>query len=321
MTVLNVYEEIQQVFQLGASQIIKMIDNAQKELAGETKQLTARAELADIGSNFAWTLPAGFLEFQSIRAYDSDGSPYYYDTFEFEIEFGVLYAKSLNSTPISSIPDGISKLYLHYIKSPTAITATSGAFTIDERLHGGVKARVLQNLFATIPTEFVSGGNVIKAINLQAASYWGARYEEYRDEARKIANKRKNIPGQAIYYPYAGKFNLPKRVNDTTISTTTANALSGLDSIYDNYAIITASEGQDATVTIGQFGFSGTISGIISGNTITIVSTEDDFTPGIIRVEQANETIGWAITDSKTLTFTAETGWIKDTIILIVDKT
>ena len=322
MTVLNVYEEIQQLFpQLGASHIVKLIDNAQKELAGETKQLTARAQLADINTNFAWSLPGDFLEFQSVRAYDSNDSPYYYDTFEFEIEFGVLYAKSLNSTPITAIADAISKLYLHYIKSASAITSTSGAFSIDERLHGGIKARVLQNLFGTIPTDVISGGQVAKIINLQAASYWGGQYENYKDEARKIANKRKNIPGEVIYYPYAGKFNLPKRVNDTTISTTTANALSGLDSIYDSYAILTAVEGQDSAVTIGQFGFTGTISGTISGNTMTIVSTEDDFTPGVIRVEQANNTIGWDIVDAKTLTFTAETGWTKDTIILIVDKT
>lgn len=324
MTVYNLTEEIKQVFpQLSETQIVKLINNAHKELAGETKQLKARAQLSDISTNFAWDLPSDFVEFTAIRAYDSSDKPYYISDkgLEFEIEFDILYAKSLTSTPITAIPSEISKLYLHYVKSASAITLISDFFEIDERLHGGIKARVLQNLFATIPTDVNIGGQAGKLINLQAASYWEKQYERYLDKAGRLAHKKENTPGGAIFYPYAGKFNLPERPNDNSPATITTSNLSGLSAIYSKYAMLTVVEGQDAGTLIGQFGFTGTISATISGNTITIVSTESDFEQGVLRVEQANESIGWEFTDNFTLTFTAETGWLKDTIILIVDKT
>ena len=87
---------------------------------------------------------------------------------------------------------------------------------------------------------------------------------------------------------------------------------------YQKYAVITAIEGDKVTVDV-QEGWDGTLSASLDTNTITITSTEKDFQQGILRVKQANDTIGWTISEF-VVTFTAETGWTKNTITLIVDK-
>jgi hypothetical protein len=324
MTVKNLYEFIQKVFpSIGQTEIIKLIDQKQKELSQETKLLTARAELSDISTNFAWLLPSDFLEFVSIKAYDEDDKPYYISEqyLEFEIEFGKIYAKSLSPTVRTTIPDAISKIYLHYIKKPATITSISDSLTIDEVIHEGIKAGVLQELFATTQVEVISGGQVVKVFDPRMINYWENQYDKYRIKGKKLANQKKQSQGDVIFYPYAGKFNLPERANDTTVSTITTQPLVGAALLYDKYAILTVIEGQATGTLIGQFGFAGTISATISGNTITVTSTSADFTQGVIRIEHANEYIGYLVTDTSTITFTAETGWAKDTITLIVDKT
>ena len=180
---------------------------------------------------------------------------------------------------------------------------------------------MMEELFSTEPVDMIAGGNAIRALNFQAATYWNIKYKEARIEAKKKANLKENIKGEVQYYDQAGLWTLPQRSNDTTISSTTANALSGISLIYDSYAILTAAEGDLTGTVIGQTGFLGTITVVISVNNITITSTEEDFIQGLIRIEHTNEDIGWVITDNYTITMEADTGWSKDTIMLIVDKT
>lgn len=302
--------------------LIVYLDNAQKDFVRETRILTTSSELSDIATNFAWLLPSDFLEYLDIRAYDSDGNPVEIKDYniKFEIAFGKLYAKSTSSVPITTITDSINKIYLDYVKSPGSITSIASSFTVDEDLQFGVLARANQLLFASIPRDVVVNNQIAKIIDLRTASYWEKEYKEKRIEAKKKANLKQNVKGEVQFYDQAGEWTLPKRSNDTSLSTTSSTALSGVALIYDKFALLTATEGVAAGTNEGQFGFSGTITVGVSGNTITITSTAADFVKGTLRIEHSNESIGWDYTSTSIITMTAETGWTKDTINLIVDK-
>lgn len=324
MTVKNAVESIMLAFpQLPEPLVLMYLDNAQKDFSRETNILTARAELSSIDANFAWVLPSDFIEFKDLKAYDSDGNAYEIkdQNLKFEIEFGKLYAKSTSGVPLTAIPDAINKIYLHYVKSPSSITSISSSFGVDEDLQMGVIARVYQILYGSIPTDVEVRDGVAKILNLNAAKYWEGQYIEKRREGKRKANSKNYVKGEVQFYDQAGVFTLPQRSNDVTVSSTTVPALVGAALIYDKYAMLTVVEGEATGTLIGQFGFTGTISATISGNTITVSSTSADFVQGTLRIEHANEYIGYVVTNTSTLTFTAETGWVRDTITLIVDKT
>ena len=135
MTVKNLIELVRKNFpNVGEKETLVILNNKQKDFARETRILVTRAELSDIGTNFAWSLPGNFIEYKDIKCYDSDGNYYEYKDLgiKFEIEFGKLFAKSLNEIPITSISNSINKIYLHYYYSPSAITSISDTFEIDE---------------------------------------------------------------------------------------------------------------------------------------------------------------------------------------------
>ena len=83
MNTLQKIESIQQVFpNVSRNQIRLDLDTAQKIFATETKELKTRASLSSISTNFAWTLPAGFLSLDDITFYDLNNNPKYLEDFE-----------------------------------------------------------------------------------------------------------------------------------------------------------------------------------------------------------------------------------------------
>jgi len=312
MTVKSAVERIEEVFPGKGNLILKELDLAQKELSSASKILTGRASLSSIGSNFAWSLPSDFLQFQEIALYDVNNKPLYAGEYNlaFEIEFEKLYAKSLTSTPITYLPTAISSAYLHYLKKPGDLDFTD-EFSIDEELHGGLVARAFQKMYEIYPVDIHTRDGIIKSQNFQAAGYFGNQYQDYLIKAKRLANRKKDTNGEVQFYAHAGKTELPKRTYDSVSST----SLIGVGSTYSKFVIVEAIEGEATGTVTGTIGF-GTISCAISGNTITITSTASDFVD--VFVQQTNDLVEYEITSATTMTFTAYTGWTKDKIMLAV---
>lgn len=316
MLVKNAFEQIYELFpSVLESAIIKDIDLAQKELANDTNILTALGSLASPTANFAWTLPSDFLTLTDLAFYDSTGNPYYLgeDSIEHEIEFGKLYFKSMDSEEIIVLPSGISSAYLHYVKRPASITSLSDSFTIDEELHDGIVCKVLQKYFAKYPVDTVAQGQVIKARDWNAVRYYQGESNKFIRKGKILKSKKEDSRKEPIFYPHAGKIELPRRNYDSSV----AIVIPGIVSSYSKYSFITCIEGQTSGTVSGTTGF-GTITATISGNTITLVSTSADFVQGEVGIQQTNELIGWVITDAYTITMTADTGWLKTKIQLYV---
>lgn len=308
----NAFEEIHELFPKQTdTAIYRDLDSAQKEFANNTKILHGRGQLTSITSNFGWALPSDCIEVYDLRAYDSSNEPVYLgvELLTWEIEFGRVYIYSLTSTVITSVPTTISTVYIHYRKSPSTISSISSSFDINEKYHKGIVAKVLSEYYKKYPTDMIVQGNVVSAVNIQLAREWERIYHEHRIEAKKDANKKQyRGVGEAQYYGYAGKLELPLRPYDSAVSSTTTVGLVGLSSIYEKYVVFTAVEGESSGTILGQFGYTGTLAVTISGNTITLTSTASDF--GVYtKVEQSNEDINWTRTDSSTVTLSGYTGW------------
>lgn len=310
MIVQSAFEEIHELFPtITDTAIYRDLDSAQKEFVNATKVLTARGSLSDISTNFGWALPSDCIEVYDLRAYDSNGDPVYLgeEQLAYEVDLGRLYIFSLASTSISAVPSSISSIYIHYKKAPSTVSSSASTFTINEKYHKGIIAKVLANYFAKYPT--ISGDNGIKMRDWNAVKYWEGIYNQLRIEAKKDANNRQYAgSGDPQQYAFGGKFELPLREYDSAVSTATVSSLTGLASIYSKGVYFTAVEGEATGTNLGQFGYTGTISCTISTNTITITSTAADF--GVyVKVEQTNEDINWTRTDAYTITLSAYTGW------------
>lgn len=316
MTTQSAMEEIHELFPNQTdTAIYRDLDSAQKEFANATKVLTAIGSLSDISTNFAWALPSDCIEVYDLRAYDSNYEPVHLgeEQLNWEIENGKLYIYSLSSTAISAVPTAITYIYIHYKKSPSTVSSSSSSFTVNEKYHKGVVAKVLSEYFAKYPTLPIQGG---MARDWNAVNYWQGIYNQHRLEAKRDANNAQySGSGDSIYYPFGGKFELPMRDYDTSASTTTVAGLVGLSSVYSKFVIISAVEGESTGTNLGQYGYTGTITCAISTNTITITSTASDF--GVyVDCERSNNDINWTRTDASTITLSAYTGWTRTKILV-----
>lgn len=312
MTVQSAFEEIHELFPNQTdTAIYRDLDSAQKEFCNDTKILTARGTCSNLTTNFGWNLPSDCVKVYDFRAYNSSGHPVYFgeEQLGWEVDMGKIYLYSLTSTPISTTPTSISSLYVHYYKTPTAITTIGSSFSIKEKYHKALVAKVLAEYFAKYPTMPIQGG---MARDWSAVKYWTGVYEIFRLRAKRDANDMQGkSDGEGVQYPYGGKFELPMREYDSSVSLVT---LTGLSSFYAKYVLITAVEGEATGTNVGQYGYTGTITCTISGNTITVSSTASDF--GVyVDVDRSNNDINWTRTSATTITLTAFTGWTRTMIM------
>ena len=315
MNTQQIVESIRQVFPaLPRNQIRLDVDNAQKLLASETGSITARSSLSSIATNFAWALPTGFTELVDLVFYDSDDEPKYIGdyNYKYEIELGKLFIYSLTSTPITGLSTEISSAYIHYKVLPATLTTESTAMEIAEQFRDAVESYVLGKYFSKFPIDFVSGGQVVKALNLQAAQLHKSEYEKLRIKLKKYFNSQTTSSGIARNYEHAGAYALPRRPNDETSGSTISVA--ALRDIYEKYAYFKTSAEGTITPSI-EIGYT-TISCLIDTNTLTLTSTAE-FGVGT-QILPSNWDCSWVKDSTSQYTITLPSGWATQGISLEV---
>lgn len=307
MNTLQIIESVQQVFpRVSRNQIRLDVDTAQKLLADETGIITTRGSLTSPTTNFAWALPTGFLRLKDFAMYDANDNPVYPEglNYKYEVEFDKFYVYDEDNTPITGL-DCVTA-YIHYVGLPSTLTTESTSMEITDHYRDAIESYVLAKYFAKFPIPFISGGNVVEALNLQAAQYQKLNYEQMRVKIKRLFNSRDMTNDHWQMYPDAGKYYLPERPNDTSSSTTVS--IAALTDLYTKYAyfkMTPADDGTSVDPTI-ELGYS-TISSALSGDTVTLTSTAEFDEEGIINVNNWDAT--WVMNSSSEIVFTLPSGW------------
>ena len=306
MTTLQQIESIQQVFpNVSRNQIRLDLDTAQKLIATETGCLTTRASLSSISTNFAWSLPTGFTELTDLVFYDSDNNPKYLGdyNYRYEIELDKLFIYSLTSTPITGLSTEISSAYIHYRELPATISTESTAMEVTEQFRDAIESYILGKYFAKFPIDFVSGGQVVKALNLQAAQLHKSEYEKLKIKLKKYINSMTTSDGIAQNYQHAGLYALPRRPNDSDSGSTVS--VVALTDIYEKYAYYKTSVTGTIASTI-EIGYT-TIACVITGDTMVLTSTSE-FPVGT-QLLPSNWDCSWVKDSESQYTVTLPSGW------------
>ena len=308
MNTLQSIESIQQIFpNLSRNQIRLDLDIAQKLLASETGEIKTRASLSNISTNFAWALPSGFIGIEDLVFYDSDNNPKYPSDFhyKYEIELGKLFIFTTESTPITGLDSSISSAYIHYRELPATLTTESTSMEMAEQFRDACESYVFGKYFAKFPVEMFSNGQIIKALNIQAAQLHKNEYEKLRLKLKKYLGSQIKTSGEAQYYQHAGAQVLPRRPNDSTSGTTVS--IAALSDLYAKYAYykITPALSDPVLPTI-QINYD-TIACSISGDSIILTSTGDFDAETIINF--SNQDCTYTYDSSSQITITAPSGW------------
>lgn len=310
MNTLQYIESIQQVFpNLSRNQIRLDLDTAQKLFADETGTILIKGTLSNPTTNVAWSLPSGFVRLKSFIMYDSSNNPVYAEekNYTYEIDLDKFYVFSNTSTPITGLD--CTYAYIIYEGLPDTLSTESTDMDVTEHYRDAIESYVLAKYFGKFPIDFVSGGQVVKALNLQAANLHENRYEKLRVKTKRLFNSREKTDNNYRNYDHAGSFYLPKKNNDTTSSTTTVSVAS-LSQLYTKYAYykipypgVVADAPQTAVLSIGY----STIACSLTGNAITITSTGEFDEETIILVNNWDAT--WVRNSSSEIVITAPAGW------------
>ena len=181
-TTQNLVESIKQVFpSIKEAQIVADLNTAQLKFASETGLLETRGQLSSISTNVAWILPSDFDRQTDVVLCDSDGKPKYLGDYNYasQIEFGKFYIYSLNSTPLTAgLNAAIDSAYVHYKKTPVALTSRSIALEIDTQFRDAIESDVLSKYFSKYPTAMQARGETIIARDLSSASWHERKYEK-----------------------------------------------------------------------------------------------------------------------------------------------
>lgn len=305
MTTQAYLDAIKQAFpSVSDTQILKDIDRAQKLFATEVGLTTATGQLANITTNFAWTLPAGFRKLIDVRLYDSSGNPIYwgdeYAQISYEIQLGKFYLKSLTSTPITATPSGIGRIILVYETLPTTILTQDTALEIEEEFRDAIEHDVLRKYYAKYPTLMGEGGVQLKDWN--AVSYHTKEYEKLRYQAKRYKNSKETTLGDTQNYQFAGRQRLPLRSYDSAYSSTTIGTITALNTIYEKFALYNINTSDTGTIDEAvQVGYT-TIAGSKSGVTFTITSTTEFGNDTFI--ESNNWEVSWVQNSSSEIVVT-----------------
>jgi hypothetical protein len=306
MNAQNLIESIRQVFpNVSRTQIRLDLDTAQKLLADETESLVKTSSLASPSTNVAWSLPSDFAGFLELNFYDTNGEPEYLATlnYKWEIGFNKFFIYSTESTPITGISPTYA--YLTYRSLPATISTEATTLEMTEHYRDALESYVLAKYFGKFPIPNIIQGNIVEALNFQAANWHKTNYEQMRIKIKRLFNSRVKTDNEPINYPDAGKYQLPKRVKDTTTGSTVS--IAALTDLYTKYAYykITSGGSISPTPTL-QINYA-TISCSVAGDTITLTSTGDFDAETIINF--ANQDCTYVYNSSSSIVITAPTGW------------
>lgn len=219
MTVKNAIEILGITFDVDKTLINLMLDEAQKEFVRRTEILEGFAELTNIGSNTAWSLPSDFIRVEEVMYYDSNGKPVYEQDMNIQLKWkvrnGEIHFYSSSGGTITGLPSVIDKAYIRYTRKPKSVFDVTGAWTqefeVPEDYHGAIISKAREKLFRTIPVEVMaSDGSIRKAIDRSGIRDNWEVFEYWVKEAKKEKNSKGKKGYDVVLYPDAGKYELPK---------------------------------------------------------------------------------------------------------------
>lgn len=301
MIIKSKVEEIRKVFPtVLEAEIIKSLNIYQKDYVNETSYLEDYVELADIHLGMSWNLPSDYNRFKEILMYDTNGNPLYMEDFymTYEIDYGILYFKTTDTNNITKLSDGIATVYLGYYKSPGELSTIGDSFSVNDDHIPGIMAKVYKEYYAKYPVDIlvnkgVNAGEVIHNRDFNAVNFWATQEVDYRRKGKRWVN-RKNDDGKhdVINYGMAGKFELPKRVDALSASSTLSISGTGYAGIYSKYVLFTVTT-SSVTTTISPVGY-GSVTASVAYNSstgyyeVTVNGTFDNLTD----YESNNKDIG-----------------------------
>jgi len=304
MNTLQLVETIQQVFpQVSKTQIRLDLDTAQKLFADETGTILVKGSLSNPTTNVAWSLPSDFVRLKSFLMYDSNGNPVYPEelNYRWEIDLDKFYVYTIESTPITGL--SCTYAYIIYEALPDTLSTDATGMDVTEHYRDAIEHYVLSKYFGKFPIDFVSGGQVVKALNLQAANLHDGKYEKLRIKVKRLFNSREKTDNRYQNYDHAGTYTLPKRINDSTSSTTVS--IAALGELYTKYAYFKSATTGDITPTLNS-GYS-TIACSIAGDTVTLTSTAEFDEETIIVL--SNWDASFVRNSSSEIVITMPSGW------------
>jgi len=311
MTVQSIVENIKTIFpDLEEQRIIKDLSDLQKSFANETRLLTERATLSSPSSNVAWLLPTNFVELYGedpIRFYNLSNEPVYLSgdgyNYGYEIQFGRLYIYSLDSVITTGLSSGIAAAYIHYHKSTATLTARADKLEIEDQFTKALEHGLLSDYFSKIPTPMLTrSGDVANVRDLQSASWHLTRYTDYKIKAKIHAKKREyDKQTDARIYQDAGKYQLPRRINDLSQgSVTPPSVIPGLSEVYTKYVLYHFTFAGSGVITphITAFGFTPIAT---KTTNMVVVTSVGEFGVGINVVSNDGST-SWTFDGASQLT-------------------
>lgn len=304
MNTYQLIESIRQVFpNLSKNQIRLDIDSAQKLLLEETGALIKRASLLNPSQNVAWALPDDFSTLKELLLYNQDNSPVYIKElgYKYEIEFNKLFVYSGGSEVLTGL--ACDKAYIVYSAIPQTLANESTNLEIKEAFVDTIEHYVLGKYFGKFPIEFISGGQVVKAINLSAAQFHINEYEKKRIKLKKLMNSLYDKGGEVIRYPHAGSFYLSERPLDIEGQEggDIMTAAQILSTIYKKYAYFKIAD-NNLTNPIIAVGYTNITAQRVDATTVVVTSASEFETETIIIPNNMDAT--WEFTSTSQITFT-----------------
>jgi len=305
MTTLHQIESIQQVFpDISRNQIRLDLDTAQKLVVSETGVITTTGSLTSVTTSVAWTLPTGFIKLLDFVMYDASYNPIYLEerNYKYEIVNDKFYVYSTTSTPIEGLD--CTYAYIIYEALPTTLSSESTELEVSESYRDALESYVLSKYFAKFPTPYVIRGQLVTAINFQAATYHQNIYEKLRIKLKKEFNSRETTDGNVINYPQAGKFYLPRRMGEA-VSAGTVD-VSSIGEQYTKFAYFKVTgdvTDQAATLESGYTAITLTV----ATNTATVSSSAEFDLETIIIPNNWDAT--WVRNSSSEIVITLPSGW------------
>lgn len=294
MTLQNLVELVKDLFpNMGEPRILKEIDIAQKEFCNETKILLNRGELTDL-TNTAWLLPDDFLRLKEVQAYDSNGN--WVDLFNegiaYELDLIGIYFYSTTGTALDSMPSTISSMYITYYAKSADVTLVTDTLSISDEYYLALEAFVLSRMYSRYPVSTIIKNEKFEQVDRQMAIFHKNTYKEYVRTAKKNRFRDDTI-AEAIYYPGAGKYTLPKKKEFASVTTVTS--LSGLGLIYSKYHSFTATSPSTIT-TLSNYKFTTISISVVAG--VIVITSAGEF-PSTIEYKDNQSNNYTQVSDSR----------------------
>lgn len=155
MTVEQLVDEIKAVVSdIPDTMVINRIDQTQKYYADKTECYTGSSNITIAAATVTYLLSsinAYINKVTSVRYYDSSGEELLgSDALKFEISNGYITFYDYMGNEITSIPDNIAAITLHYIKIPSTLSSTDYTDTPDipEQFHTALVYKTLSDILA-----------------------------------------------------------------------------------------------------------------------------------------------------------------------------